>query len=51
MFGLGEKRSAHKADASGCSVRARTEVCARKDGYSSDDIVSCYVGMIRVYWA
>ena len=30
------------------SVRARTEVCARKDSYSPDDNVSCNVGMIRV---
>ena len=51
MFGLGENRSAHKADASGCSVRARTEVCARKDSYSPDDNVLCYVGIIRVYRA
>ena len=35
----------------GSSVRARTEVCERKDGYSPDDNVLCNVGMIRVYWA
>ena len=34
VFGSGENRSA-----SGCSVRARTEVCARKDGYSPDECV------------
>ena len=33
------------------SVRERTEVCARKDGYSLDENVLCYVRMIRVYWA
>ena len=32
-------------------VRVRTEVCARKDGYSPDNKVLCNVGMIRVYWA
>ena len=32
-------------------VRARTEVCARKDGYSPDNKVLCNVGMIWVYWA
>ena len=33
------------------SARARTDVCARKDGYSPDDNVLCNVGMIREYWA
>ena len=33
------------------SVRARTEVCARKDGYSLDDNICYNVGMISVYWA
>ena len=33
------------------SVRARTEVCAGKDGYSPDDNVYCNVGTIGVYWA
>ena len=33
------------------AVWARTEVCARKDGYSLDDYICYNVEMIRGHWA
>ena len=46
MFGYDENRVCVRGRRT--SVRARTEVCARKDGYSLDDNIY-NVGMIRVY--
>ena len=49
MFGSGTTEFVCAEE--GVRFEARTEVCARKDGYSLDDNLCYNVGMIRVYWA